>query len=304
MKASRRLVVAVVAVALVGAGAGFVIHHYRLLHRGRTTALSVDEVRHRYELAAGSTTVASTAPEGAVTTPPNAATSTAQTSTAQTSTAQTSTAQTSTVPAGPSGSGVLPRPGVYVYDTHGGDGVDALNGDHHTYPATTTLTVTSSGCGVRERWDVAKQRWEEWQRCVDGAGVRAPALTTYDEFFGQSQTDAYQCTGDARPLDAAPGATWTAACTEPGSTEVYHGTVVGAETQVVGSVSVSSLHVRITIDNGQASDSQVTDSWFLSGTDFLVARRTSNRTSNPSPVGAVTYREDYEIHLTSFEPLT
>jgi hypothetical protein len=293
--------VAVVSFAVVALGATYVIDHYRLLHRGHTTALSVDEVRRRYEQAAGPTT-AVPAPAA-----PGVATSVAPTEAATTSEATSTTASrpgSNAVLAAKELRAVLPRPGVYVYATHGGDSVDALSGDHHTYPATTTLTVTASGCGVVERWDVAKERWEESQRCIEGDAVRTGSFTTYDEFFGQNQTDAYTCSGDARPLDAARGATWATTCLEPGTTEVHHGTVVGVEPMQVGTVNVSTLHVRITIDSGQASDSQVTDSWFQAGTDFLVAQQTSNRTSNPSPVGAVTYHEDYEIHLTSFEPLT
>ena len=35
-----------------------------------------------------------------------------------------------------------PQPGVYTYTTTGSDGVDALGGARHQYPATTTLTVS------------------------------------------------------------------------------------------------------------------------------------------------------------------
>lgn len=293
---------------VVVAASVVVVRHYHLLQRGRTTALSVDDVRRRYEqlatTAPSNVTGPSTVTGRSMATSSSAATSTTEVAVSTTDVARTSTTAASSVLAGPPIHALLPRPGVYVYATTGGDRVDALGGDHHNYPATTTLTVMASDCGVQERWDVARQRWEEWHRCVDGDAVRTTALTTYDEFFGQGQTDAYACTGDARPLSAQAGATWTVNCVEGIATDVHHGVVLGNEPMLVGSVIVSTEHVQITIENGQRTDSQVTDSWFLVGTDFLVAQKGTNRTTNPSPVGAVTYHEDYELHLTALEPLT
>jgi hypothetical protein len=193
---------------------------------------------------------------------------------------------------------------VYTYTTTGHDSVDALGGAHHEYPATTTITVTTNGCGVTQRWDVLVERWEEWQRCADGASVREPARTNYDEFFGQGQTDAYTCTGDARPVDAPAGTTWTETCTEDGDTETRHGQVVGTEPQQVGGQTVQTLHVRVDITNAYPNDTQVVETWYLAGTDLVVAQQAHAGTTNPSPIGDVHYDEAYEIHLDSLTPLT
>jgi hypothetical protein len=57
---------------------------------------------------------------------------------------------------------VVPEPGVYVYASRGFDSVDALTGARHDYPAQTTVTVTTEGCGVRVRWNTVRERWDEW----------------------------------------------------------------------------------------------------------------------------------------------
>jgi hypothetical protein len=195
--------------------------------------------------------------------------------------------------------GQLPAPGVYVYATTGRDTVDALNGAHHDYPATTTITVTATECGVQQRWDILEQRWEEWQRCTDGSGVSETGRVNYDEFFGQSQTDAWVCTGAPRPLAAAAG---TTTCTSGSTTETRDGVVVGTEEQAVGAASVDTLHVQVTITDGTPSDSQIIDSWYLTGTDLVAVQTSTVATSNASQVGTVHYTETYEIRLTALTP--
>jgi hypothetical protein len=196
----------------------------------------------------------------------------------------------------------LPKPGVYRYDTIGTDSVDALNGQHHDYPAVTTMTVVPLGCGVMQRWDVLKERWAEWQRCVSGDSIAQPSFVTYDEFFGQAQTDTYECNGDPRPVDAPAGTTFAFDCVKSDATDSYSGVVIGTEPMSIGGVIVQALHVRITIAHETPSDTQLTDRWFQVGTDLMLAQRVLNDTSNPSVVGKVNYRERVEMHLISLEP--
>lgn len=196
----------------------------------------------------------------------------------------------------------LPRFGIYVYDTAGGDSVDALKGQRHIYPATTTITIVPFGCGVLARWDVLKARWQESQRCVVGHSISLSTHTTHDEFFGRGQTDTYECTGDGRPVNVPINASFSYVCTQAGATDVYSGVVVGTESLLVGGITVHTLHVRVSIDSGTPTDSQVTDSWFQIGTDLLIAQVTTNATSNSSVVGVVHYEEQYELHLRSLDP--
>ena len=198
--------------------------------------------------------------------------------------------------------GRLPAPGVYLYATTGRDSVDALNGAHHDYPATTTITVTPTPCGVQQRWDILEQRWQEWQHCTEGPGVSETGRTNYDEFFGQSQTDTWLCSGAPRPLEAAGGTTWSTTCTSGSTTNTYDGLVVGTEKQPVGTSSIDTFHVRVTITDDKPSDSQIIDTWYVPSTDLVVAQTSTVATTNDAQVGTVHYAETYEIHLTSLTP--
>lgn len=261
--------VAVGAVAIIGV-TGVAARHFKLFARNTSTPVPVAQVQQRY----GEST--------------------------STSVAGTGTATTSTHPA----AGTLPEPGVYVYATTGRDSVDAMTGAHHDYPATTTITVIASDCGVLQRWDVLVERWEEWQRCGDGEGVRETRRTNFDEFFGQSQTDTWMCSGDARPFDAAAGTTWTTLCTNGDGPETHSGVVLGAEPMTVGTSPVDTVHVRVTITGDITTDRQVIDTWYLRGSDLVIAQTSTAATSNDTVVGTVHYEERYEIRLTSLTPLT
>jgi hypothetical protein len=270
----HRVAISVTAAVLVVGVIAFVALRPYLFARGTTTELSVGEVVNRYQ----------------------------RSQTAATD--STPASSSSTTVAGPARGPALPAPGVYVYATTGRDSVDALTGDHHDYPATTTITVTPSACGALERWDVVAERWVEWTRCARGDGVVGVSKTNFDRFFGMAQTDAYRCDGAARPVDAPPGTTWTLVCKESnGETETYRGAVVGLDQLSIGATTVAALHVRIVLDDGDARDSQVMESWFRVGTDLLLKETAHNATVNPSPIGNVNYREDYTLQLTSLEPL-
>ena len=106
----------------------------------------------------------------------------------------------------------LVAPGVYQYATSGFDRVDRLTGARHDYPTITTITVVPYGCGVRLRWDVAVERWDSWDWCLDGDGLRQTGWVGYHEFFGTAGRNDYTCDGDPRPLDAPAGTTWAMTC--------------------------------------------------------------------------------------------
>jgi len=268
-------------VTVIAAGA-FVVHRYHLLDRGTTTPVSLEATRNSFQQA----TVAPSTSSPATSVPTRPTTPGSVTPTTLSPTTQ------------------LPALGVYVYDTTGKDSVDALAGSHHDYPPMTTITVTSSACGVIQRWDVLVERWEQWDRCAEPGTMVETGRVTFDTFFGRSQTDTYVCTGSGRPVDAPAGTVWSATCSQGDEVEVRDGVVVGAETTTVGTISVATEHVRVTVADGTPSDTQVTDTWYQVGTDLVVAQTGSAATTNASPVGPVHYAEQYEIHLTSLTPLT
>jgi hypothetical protein len=195
----------------------------------------------------------------------------------------------------------LPAAGVYTYATTGGDSIDALGGATHTYPATTTMTVTAAGCGVRQLWVAAEERSDEHVTCAVPGGVRLEAFTAFHRFFGQDEVERHTCTGDPRPVGAAPGTTWTAHCRLGDAPTTWTGRVLGAAAIPVGGREIPTERVVVTIDDG-TGDVQRTETWYRRGTDLVVRRVVDNATTNPSVVGDVHYREHYEITLTSLTP--
>ena len=143
----------------------------------------------------------------------------------------------------------LPAPGVYSYSTTGNDGVDALGGALHRYPATSTIIVTAAECGVSQRWAPLEQRADETLTCATADGVEVRRFTAFHQFFGQDEREEWECTGEPRPLDAAPGTTWTTECTKQrgtddvGSVDTWSGVVVGPETATVEGETVDVDHV-------------------------------------------------------------
>jgi hypothetical protein len=197
------------------------------------------------------------------------------------------------------------QPGVYSYTTSGGDGVDALGGAGHTYPATTTITVTSTGSCTTQRWTAAEERWDETTTCDVPGGVAMTTFVQFHRFFGgdDSQTDV--CSDpQPRPIGGPAGATWTARCPASDQVDVFTGTVVGTEQATVGGEPVTVEHVVVTVDDGDTRDSQRTETWYLAGTDLVVRRVSDVSTTDPSAVGDVHYTEHYEITLDSLTPLS
>jgi hypothetical protein len=280
----RWLIVVLVVVIAAGGGVWWYLHA-RTDHT--TTAVSPDQAVEQFRQS--TTTTSST------TTP--ATTAAPSTSAAPVTTAATTT----TAPARP----VQPAPGVYRYTTIGGDGVDALGGASHTYPATTTITVTSSGDCTTQRWTAAEERWDETTTCTVPGGVTMTSFVQFHRFFGGDDTDTDTCEGgQPRPVDAPPGATWQVRCTIGEQVDVFTGTVVGTEQATVGGSPVTVEHVVVTVDDGDTRDSQRTETWYLAGTDLVVRRVSDIQTTEPSVLGDVHYTEHFEISLDSLTPLS
>jgi hypothetical protein len=229
--------------------------------------------------------------------------STTTTAAPATTAAPTTTgAPTTTRPPAPP---VQPAPGVYRYTTTGGDAVDALGGASHTYPATTTITITSNGGCTTQRWTAAVQRWDETTACTVAGGVAMRTFVQFHRFFGGDDSQKDLC-GDPgpRPLDAAHGTTWRVRCTAGKQIDVFTGTVSRIEQTTVGATPVTVEHVVVTVDDGDPRDRQRTETWYLAGTDLVVRRVSEISTTDSSAVGDVHYTEHYEITLDSLTPLS
>ena len=269
----RRWVAAIAAAILLLVAIGGLVAWWRLHDGGRTTTVSAEEALNKYRAAAASTT------------------------TEPATTASASTAPTTAAPPAR-----LLEPGVYTYATTGSDGVDALGGARHPYPATTTITVIPTDCGVLQRWVAAEERWDETSSCLSGGGVAMTHFTGFHRFFGGDSVDDYVCSGEPRPVDAAAGTSWTTTCVASDETTVHHGTVVGREDLMVGGAPVPTLHVTDVEDDGDPTDRQSIETWYQVGTDLVVRRTSHIATSSSSPVGVVHYDETYQIDLQSLTP--
>ncbi len=199
--------------------------------------------------------------------------------------------------------------GVYLYSTTGSESVSALGGTTHDYPARSTITVTEAPCGMALRWDVLRTRSVTWRVCAAPAPGAAQRLTGWSErhqFFGQDDATDWTCSpADWLPAAGAPGEARPYRC--DGGDTVQSGTltVVGTEAVNVGGARVRAVHLRIAQDDAGAARGRILDERWLEPRSGLPVRlRYRVRSVNDSPVGDVTFTEEYDLRLLSLEPRT
>jgi hypothetical protein len=204
----------------------------------------------------------------------------------------------------------LVEPGVYRYRTTGGEQIDALGGTSHEYPAETTITVVTEGCGVRLRWDALRERREEWSLCVTADGIELqPDAVQFHEFYGQGEAEQLTCDRPVLlvPADGSPRDGVTLDCTLAEDRWAPRWEVLERSTRQVDGEPMAVRHVRMTIDDtDEYWEDQVAD-WYLAaegasaGLPVEVSVVKSSR--SPSIVGPVDYEEQYGLELVSLEPL-
>jgi hypothetical protein len=212
--------------------------------------------------------------------------------------------------------GEAPRTGVYRFATTGSEGVDALNGSEHRYPAETTMTLSAAAddC-LSVRWDALVQRWDDERLCPEDEGAGGwsrPATTLFHSFFNRDETRSYTCDGD--PFVPPPAAeagdqlAWTCASEGSGQSGDSHeagtGEVVGVDTVEVGGRSRQALRVRYETEvSGETTGGGTTERWYALERYPLVLREVKRETTTSQTViGTVNYREDYELVLRAWDP--
>jgi hypothetical protein len=207
---------------------------------------------------------------------------------------------TTTAPAAVS----LPAPGVYQYATTGFDEIDALNGARHEYPAITTITVTPHDCGVRLRWDVAVERWDTWDWCLDGNAIGQSGWVGYHEFFDVAGRNDNTCDGDPRPLDAPAGTTWSMTCRMGDrTTSSFTGIVLDRTALTVADISIPVLHLRYDVDVvGESTGTQVVEGWYRTTDGLPVREQLTISTRQSTVIGATNFDETYTIELLTPTP--
>jgi hypothetical protein len=198
-----------------------------------------------------------------------------------------------------------PEPGVYVYETVGDEQVDALGGATHTYPAETTMTITSTDCGYRVRWDVFEERFDELDMCLTPDGESIAASRQHRQFFGITNDRTYRCddTTTIRSEPPAPGDARSTTCWAGPASADMTVTVVGPDVVSVGGRSLDALHIRLQTElDGDVRGTSILDYW-IDATNGLILRRESQVTTDAdSPLGVIEYDETYTVQLVTTEP--
>ncbi|MDO8364370.1 MAG: hypothetical protein Q7V88_15875 [Actinomycetota bacterium] len=200
----------------------------------------------------------------------------------------------------------LPAPGVYRYVTTGQESIDAVGGATHRYPAETTITVTSAGCGVDLAWHALVERSENWALCVAPAGVELqPTGRSYHQFFGQSRTEDLACDRAVLvvPLDGQSREAEPLVCTLGGSDFRPVWEVLEAGTRTVEGEVVAVQHVRMTVTDDDKYWEHITYDWYLDEHGLPVAITLTEESLSDTAYGDVTYTEQYTMELVSLTPL-
>lgn len=191
-----------------------------------------------------------------------------------------------------------PAAGVYLYATTGSERVSV--GDvKHTYPKTTTLSVTRGGCGLDVRWDALAGRWQEWHLCPVAGAWQLKTYVDAHKFLYLQDIHRYTCSGGAWSFSE----TTTVTCDTGTSRATSVTRRVGNEDVDIAGVRVQTTHLHIEQSSTGASTSSGTmDLWLLTPTG-LPARAVTDVTGAQRVLGqTVTYRETATYTLESLTP--
>jgi hypothetical protein len=200
----------------------------------------------------------------------------------------------------------LPEPGVYVYQTRGGEQLN-LPGMSRSFPSASNLIVTDPRCASME-WAPIEEHTEGLVVCrqPDGALVMTEA-TSLESMAGVRTTQVIRCPSTAYFVPPSPGAgaRWYAVCHGPGQVDKLTGEVIGPTTLVVDGHRVPVLHTRLNFTvSGQESGTNPTDYWVSPVTGLILRQRESVSVSQAAgPLGSVHYNEEMAITMTSLSPV-
>lgn len=196
-----------------------------------------------------------------------------------------------------------PIEGVYLYATEGHESIDALGGANHTYPATTTITVIRSGCGLELRWRALQGRSTTWTLCASAAGMELLRSDERHSFYGRSDHTTYGCEGRVLLPRRGPKGTSSFRCRSGRATQKGETHTLGAERLEVDGKPVSIIHSRTSLEiEGEDDGREVIDWWLDSESALPVRLALRSRTSRPLFVGRVHYSEDFVLRLISLRP--
>jgi len=203
--------------------------------------------------------------------------------------------------------GRAPEPGVYVYATRGFEVSHALGTRRHTYPPSTTMTVTTTPTGcLRIRWDVLATRDDAVLACRRaGGGWRLLSQSESHEFAAHLDRRTYRCTPASTYLPArlTRGAAWTSTCAISGTTTSDSGVVLGPRTLALDGRAARTVLIRTTTRvSGDTVGVGTTFTWLLPGTNLIVRRTLANASATATIIGSVPYTERAQLALSAPRP--
>ncbi len=196
----------------------------------------------------------------------------------------------------------LLTPGVYRYQTSGGESL-SIPGADRSFPAVTDMLVTrgASSCSVI-RWVPLAQHTETTTVCATGGVLAATQFVTHEVIAGSTTTTITICPATTYFVPPVSIFTWTAVCrqSDPNGKVVIHGQDLGAALLSVGGQEIEVTHVRLTMDfSGGGTGTGPMDFW-VSTTRGLLVRELE--TVGVRQQG-VLYQEHMLTELTSLRPV-
>ena len=189
-------------------------------------------------------------------------------------------------------------PGLYTYATTGFEEIDALGGARRAF-----LTLQPGGCGTIARWTALEERWDEHELCRSPGGFDAAAYNSFHEWFGQSDLQEFSCGPRGVPAIPLEAGSWSYECANDARTEVFEVEALTDQAWTVGGDAVDAVLVRIRSTlSGESTGSSKSETWYLPGTSLILFRNSFRTSVNESPIGDVTYTEDYQMNLVSLTP--
>lgn len=193
----------------------------------------------------------------------------------------------------------VPPAGSYSYATTGGSQISVLGST--SYPATTTVVVSDTGCGVALTWNSSPGNSDTTVECPVPGGMRvvSDSLTVASHGFRETQT--FNCDGTSFiPVDTgSPGQTWRWGCTSGnGESSAQVVTFVGRRTSTVGGVPLST--VEVTVDSTLSGPEQGTvATTYVLSSDGLPVSENGTVTASADALG---YRSQYSLQLLALRP--
>ncbi len=199
---------------------------------------------------------------------------------------------------------------MFGYTTAGGESLSLL-GQSRSFPSSTHMIVTDGPDACSDvSWVPITEHTESMTVCPFGSSsaLGVTDFTTFEQISGTSTTTVLECPATTYlvPPLAVPGARWSSTCVQsepaaPAQHVTIDGLVLGTDPIDVGTQSVPSLHVRLTIHfGGLAQGLSPTDLWISTSRGVITREQETTTVAQDG----VHYTERMDCRLVALDPLT